>query len=166
MFSDITQLNEPHQRLRQLTHQLGACKEQEVNAFYTRLLERMEQAFGIEQRLMEKHEFPVARSHLEQHSRVLCAMHKAHCAIMRGDHGIARHIGAKLVPDWFELHNATMDAALVLWIGCRLSPTPLGLNHSDACADPGIEHPWPPSTSAHWRGPERRARPRLSFGGA
>lgn len=58
MFSDITQLNESHQLLRQLAHKLRHCRDHEVNVTYARLLDWMEQVFGTEQLLMEKHEFP------------------------------------------------------------------------------------------------------------
>lgn len=161
MFSDITQLNESHQLLRQLTQQLRLCRDNEVSATYTRLLDWMEQVFGTEQQLMEKHDFPAAQCHLEQHARVLCAMHKAHSAVMRGDHALGRHVGATLLSGWFELHNATLDAALTLWTCCRVSPTPHDFNHANSWVAPETNERPPRSSPALWRGPERRSQPRL-----
>lgn len=161
MFSELTQLNESHQLLRQLTQQLRRCHDHDVSTTYARLLDWMEQVFGTEQQMMEKHEFPAARSHLEQHARVLCAMHKAHPAVMRGDHELGRHIGATLMPGWFELHNATLDAALVVWTCCHISPSPHDFNRANAWVGPDInDHPRGPS-SVLWRGPERRTQTRL-----
>ena len=122
MFSEITRLSESHQTLRQLAGQLGTCNDKLVCSVYEQLLRSIEQIFGAEQRLMEKHQFPATRCHLEQHARVLCALHRAHCAVMNGDHALARHVGAKLLPGWFELHNATLDAALAVWAAYRISP--------------------------------------------
>ena len=169
MLSEITQLTESHQLLRQLMHQLRSCRDNEVSAAYGRLLGWMEQVFGTEQHLMEKHEFPAAQCHLEQHARVLCAMHKAHAAVMRGDHALGRHVGVTLLSGWFELHNATLDAAVSLWTCCKISPASADFNHASSWIAPETSHQ-ALHTSSHpasrphstlWRGPERRSQPRI-----
>ncbi len=126
---------------------------------YARLLYQAEHVFGTEQKLMELHEFPATQCHLEQHARVLCAMHKAHCAVMRGDHALGRHVGAHLLMGWFELHNATLDAALTVWTSYRINPTQHQFNEATFWSRPQTHEP-PPRTGP-WRGPERRAQPRL-----
>lgn len=161
MFSEITQLNESHHLLKQLAQQLRDCRDREVSARYTRLLDWMEQVFSTEQQLMEKHEFPAAQCHLEQHARVLCAMHQAHSAVMRGDHALGRHIGATLLPGWFELHNATLDAALTLWTCCRINPSTQDFNHAGSWVAADIDGPPAAARAMPWRGPERRSQPRL-----
>lgn len=165
MLSEITQLTESHQLLRQQVHQLRSCRDHEVGSTYGRLLEWVEQVFGTEQHLMEKHEFPAAQCHLEQHARVLCAMHKAHVAVMRGDHALGRHVGVTLLSGWFELHNATLDAAVSLWTCCKISPAFADFNHASSWSLPETGHHSSHSSSrAHptpWRGPERRSQPRL-----
>lgn len=161
MLSDITQLNDSHQLLRQLTHQLRNCRDHEVDARYARLLDYMEQVFRTEQHLMEEHAFPATQCHLEQHARVLCAMHRAHAALMRGDHALGRHVGAILLPGWFELHNATVDAAMLLWTSCRLSAHPRDVSHSTSRRVSGAgPRPSRPG-SLTWRGLERRSQPRV-----
>ena len=122
MFSEITRLNQSHQGFRHLARTLGDCSDTDVCSAYRALLRSIEQIFASEQRLMEKHQFPATKCHLEQHARVLCALHCAHSAIMRGDHAMGRRLGAHLLLQWFELHNATMDAALSVWVSCRIQP--------------------------------------------
>ena len=161
MLLDITQLNDSHQLLRQLTQQLRNCRDHEVGASYARLLDYMEQVFRTEQNLMEKHAFPAAQCHLEQHARVLCAMHRAHAALMRGDHALGRHVGATLLPGWFELHNATVDAAMLLWTSCRTSPLPQDVNHSTSWLAPESEQLESRPIPLPWRNRERRSQPRI-----
>ena len=161
MFSDINQLNGAHQQLRQLSHQLRRCRDQEVGTIYVRLLDWVEKMFGQEQQLMEKHEFPAAQCHLEQHARVLCAMHQVHCAVMRGDHVLGRHVGSTLLRGWFELHNATLDAALTLWTCYRISPLSQDFNHASTWVEPQTDERPLRSRAVPWRGPERRSQPRL-----
>ena len=160
MFSDITQLNESHQRLRQLARQLRVCRDHEVGTTYARLLAWIEKMFGTEQQLMEKHEFPAARCHLEQHARVLCAMHQVHCAVMRGDHALGRHTGATLLCDWFDVHNATLDAAVTLWTCYRISHVSHDSDHAHSWVEPEMNARPPRTSPLLWHGPERRSRPR------
>lgn len=122
MFPEITLLNHSHQTMRQLADQLNACKENEVAVIYGRLICAAEQAFGNEQEVMEKYQFPAERCHLEQHARVLRALHQVHTSVMEGNFDLGRHVGACLLPGWFDLHNATLDAALVLWVSHKTSP--------------------------------------------
>ena len=161
MFSDITHLNESHQLLHQLTQQLRNCDDHDVSTSYGRLLDWTEQVFGTEQRLMDKHAFPATQCHLEQHARVLCAMHRAHTAVMRGDHALGRHVGASLLAGWFELHNATLDAAMLLWTSCRISAQQHEVNHSTAWLVTAPSHLEPRSVPAPWSTQERRSQPRI-----
>ncbi len=79
------------------------------------LLKAAEQLFGLEQQLMEDYAFPVRQTHLEQHARVLRALHCAHVSVLSGATEPARHIGGQLLPNWLHLHHDTIDAAFVLW---------------------------------------------------
>jgi hypothetical protein len=56
---------------------------------------------------------------------------------MKGDHATARRLGAHLLLQWFELHNATLDAALSVWASCRIQPPMRGLSNC------GIWRRWP-----------------------
>ena len=75
MLAENSQLDSLHDSLRQLAQHLHDCAHDEICSAYEQLLITAEKAFAAEQLLMEKHDFPATRCHLEQHARVLCALH-------------------------------------------------------------------------------------------
>lgn len=105
-----------HHSVMQLASQLVHCHDHEVANIYRTMLYVLEQTFEQEQRLMEDFQFPAIQSHLEQHARVLAALHCLHPAVMKGDHASARKAGGELLPEWFQLHMDTQDAALGVWV--------------------------------------------------
>ena len=129
MPAEISKLDTLHQSLRQLTQQLHDCTQDEVCSAYEQLLLAAERAFAAEQLLMERHDFPATRCHLEQHARVLCALHQAHPAIMTGDRDLAIHVGGRLLPEWFELHNSTLDASVSVWASYQIGLTTQSSNY-------------------------------------
>jgi hemerythrin len=129
MPAEISKLDVLHDSLRQLTQQLHDCAHDEICSAYEQLLITAEKAFAAEQLLMEKHDFPATRCHLEQHARVLCALHQAHPAVMTGDHNLAIHVGGRLLPEWFELHNSTLDASVSVWASYQIGLTSQAVNY-------------------------------------
>jgi hemerythrin len=73
------------------------------------LVELMERDFRGEEALMERIGYPGIRPHMEQHARVLAALHR----IEPGD-VLAARAALVLLPQWFEVHLATLDAALLV----------------------------------------------------
>lgn len=94
---------------------LQTCADIDVPMAYHALLKAAEQLFRLEQQLMEDYAFPVRQTHLEQHARVLRALHYIHAAVLSGATERARHVGGQLLPDWLQLHQDTVDAAFALW---------------------------------------------------
>jgi hemerythrin len=129
MHAEISKLDALHHLLRQLTQQLHDCAQDEICSAYEQLLVTAEKAFAAEQLLMERHDFPATRCHLEQHARVLCALHQAHPAVMTGDHNLAKHVGGRLLPEWFELHNSTLDASVSVWASNQIGLTTQAANY-------------------------------------
>ena len=129
MPAENSQLDALHDSLRQLTQQLHDCAQDEICSAYEQLLVTAEKAFAAEQLMMERHDFPATRTHLEQHARVLCALHQAHPAVMTGDNHLAIHVGGHLLPEWFELHNSTLDAAVSVWASYKIDPDKLAANY-------------------------------------
>lgn len=76
----------------------------------------LEAMFAAEEAWMEEVDYPAARSHREQHARVLSGMHHVHCSLLAGDAGVARKVVACLLPDWLKLHAATLDTALAMYL--------------------------------------------------
>lgn len=129
MSPEIAKLDDLHDSLRRLTLELSNCPDEDVCSWYEQVLIAAERTFAEEQLLMEKHEFPACKCHLEQHARVLGALHQAHPSVMRGDHTLAIHLGAHLLPEWFDLHNATLDAAVSVWASYKIDAAARVLNY-------------------------------------
>jgi hemerythrin len=129
MPAEISTLDTLHDALRQLTQQLHDCAQDDICSAFEQLLITAEKAFAAEQLLMERDDFPATRCHLEQHARVLSALHQAHPAVMNGDRNLAIHVGGHLLPEWFELHNSTLDAAVSVWASYRIDPDKLAANY-------------------------------------
>ncbi len=79
----------------------------EIEARLPALVARLERDFRDEELLMETIEFPAIRQHREQHARVLSALHHTDAA-----DGAAVRTTLRLLPQWLEMHVATMDRAL------------------------------------------------------
>ncbi len=94
---------------------LQTCEDVDVPGVYQALLKAAEHLFGLEQQLMEDYAFPVRQTHLEQHARVLRALHCEHVSVLSGATHSARHVGGELLPNWLHLHHETIDAAFALW---------------------------------------------------
>ncbi len=134
MSPEICKIDELHDSLRRLTHDLNNCSDENVCYAYEQVIIAAERTFAEEQLLIKRHEFPAGRCHLEQHARVLGALHQAHSSVMRGDHNLAIHLGAHLLPEWFELHNATLDAALSVWASYKVDSAVHVLNYRNSRA--------------------------------
>lgn len=118
MLTGLQTIDDWHQSVMQLASQLLHCHDYEVQDIYRTTLSVLEQTFGHEQQIMEEFRFPAIQCHLEQHARVLATMHHLHPAVMNGEHAIARRVAGELLPDWLQLHMATQDAALGIWVAC------------------------------------------------
>ena len=102
---EVALIEDWHRTMLQLIEKINCCREFELPENFKILVFALEQIFGNEQRLMEKSNFPAIKCHLEQHARVLGALHHVHSSVMRGDIGLARRVGSQLLFDWFNLHS-------------------------------------------------------------
>jgi len=97
--------------LRDLS-ELAATPDNEFCSRYLEFIKQTEHAFRVEEDWMDALDLPVIRSHREQHARVLGALHHVYACVIDGDVGIGREAAKRLLPRWFAIHGATMDAAL------------------------------------------------------
>lgn len=114
----LNALNQRCTQLRQQARCLALCADAEVPQAFKDLLDSLEQLFAFEHSLMEQHQFPASRCHVEQHARALRGLHRTHSLVMRGACHKGRHVGAHLLMHWFELHHETLDACLAAWLEC------------------------------------------------
>jgi hemerythrin len=81
------------------------------------LIEKLERDFREEELVMEVIGFPGIKPHREQHARVLKALHQ----LPPGDPVAARE-ALGLLPQWFQVHLATMDAVLAAAVNYASTP--------------------------------------------
>ena len=100
-------LDEAHQALFADMMRLFAAPDSELAEGLSQLCDKLERDFREEEDLMEALDWHDVKEHREQHARVLSALH--HVEV--GEPGEARE-AIMLLPQWFQLHVATMDRAL------------------------------------------------------
>ncbi len=118
MRQEFSRIHDAHRSLRHAAHWLRVCPEYDVSDAYVNVMKAAESSFALEQALMDQLEFPATRDHLEQHARVLRALHCMHPAVLDGATATGRRIGGQLLIDWFRLHNQTLDTAVFVWASC------------------------------------------------
>ena len=121
MQASLNTLNQRSTQLRQQAQHLALCPDIEVPRVFEDLLDSLEQLFAFEHSLMEQHQFPASRCHIEQHARALRGLHRTHSQVMCGAWQKGRYVGSHLLIPWFELHNETLDACLAAWLECLQS---------------------------------------------
>jgi hemerythrin len=121
MQASLNTLNQRSTQLRQQAQHLALCPDIEVPRVFKDLLDSLEQLFAFEHSLMEQHQFPASRCHIEQHARALRGLHRTHSQVMCGAWQKGRYVGSHLLIHWFELHNETLDACLAAWLECLQS---------------------------------------------
>lgn len=143
MLTGILTIDNFHHEVMQLAAKIMHCHDQEVPEIFRSMLATLEQTFDQEQRLMEEFQFPVLQCHMEQHARVLASLHHLHPDVMAGDYASARRAAGELLPEWFQLHMATQDAALGVWVAfCQQSgQAALPDQHDAAASRPDKQHP-------------------------
>lgn len=110
-------LDAAHRELFDEMLRLGNAPDSELRAGFPVLADRMERDFREEEALMETIEYPGIKEHREQHARVLSALHHVDVE----DVAAAREC-LELLPQWFEVHLATMDTALAVGLDLASSP--------------------------------------------
>lgn len=100
-------IDEAHRALFDEMMRLYAAPDGELAEGLPRLCDRLERDFREEEDVMEAMELPDVKEHREQHARVLSALH--HVEV--GEPAEARE-ALMLLPQWFQLHLATMDRSL------------------------------------------------------
>lgn len=101
-----------HRDLLNAMSDLASVPDSCLNSSYDKFIEKVEHAFAIEEEWMENIEYSSLQNHLEQHARVLGALHTTHPQVMNGDIHLARDVVERLLPQWFMFHMATADMIL------------------------------------------------------
>lgn len=100
-------IDDAHRALFDEMMRLYGAPDSELAEGLPRLCDRLERDFREEEDVMEAMDLPDVKEHREQHARVLSALH--HVEV--GEPAEARE-ALMLLPQWFQLHLATMDRSL------------------------------------------------------
>lgn len=93
---------------------LNAAAEADASAFpaaFDAVLHHTEEHFARENALMEEIGFFAIGPHTGEHARVLAEMRRMRDHLATGNDAYARAYLTEFVPQWFEQHRRTMDAA-------------------------------------------------------
>lgn len=107
----VAAMDELHQTFFASLKALQAAPDFDFPARFDQLVADVERDFAAEEKWMEKINFISIQSHLEQHARVLSALHHAQAGVMGGDIAQGRE-AIELLSQWFVFHITTMDNAL------------------------------------------------------
>lgn len=115
----VDEVDAAHRQLLEQMNGLLNGSDSDVAQGMEALVTAMERDFREEETLMEQIVYPGIRAHMEQHARVLATLHR----IAPGDVAAAR-AALVLLPQWFELHLATLDTALAVALDLAATPPP------------------------------------------
>jgi hemerythrin len=107
----VDSIDGSHDELLVQMGRIASVPDNEFAEFYVSLVAKIERDFRSEELLMEDLDFPGLKAHREQHARVLGGLHHVAPLVSKGDIAIGRR-AMELLPQWFQLHIATMDRAL------------------------------------------------------
>ncbi|MYM28057.1 hypothetical protein GTP58_06955 [Duganella sp. CY15W] len=109
MVLGIPLFDEAHAALGEQIQTLLHGPDEEFEMHLAALVECLEVDFRVEEQLMDAIDYPAARSHREQHARVLATLH----GLPPGDIDAGRKVAMLILP-WFQMHLATADTALAI----------------------------------------------------
>ena len=101
-----------HQEFITLVNQTAGASQGEFAAHFLQLLEHTRQHFAHEEQLMEASNFPAIGEHKGEHRRILGELQQLATRAEKGTTSMARAYVHERLPEWFNLHTATMDSAL------------------------------------------------------
>lgn len=107
-----TDMDDTHRAFIDLLNQIADSGKQEFPGLFQKLIEYTEQHFEMEEQLMSQSAFPAWREHEADHQRVLGDLHRFGQRMSAGSTMMGRAYICEQLPQWFDLHAATMDSAL------------------------------------------------------
>ena len=112
MSSALPTLETLHEDFLKALAKLSSVSDTEFIAAYEATVRKVEHVFSVEEQWMEMMNFPVLKSHREQHAKVLGGLHSVYSRVLDGDFLLGREVIEKLLPEWLVLHMSTMDRTL------------------------------------------------------
>jgi hemerythrin-like metal-binding protein len=110
----VADMDATHREFVELAYALIVAADEDFPGLFARLHEHTRAHFEHEGKLMKQCRFPATGEHNSEHLRVLGELAHFARSVAGGRLGMARNY-VRSLPAWFDVHLATMDAALA---GC------------------------------------------------
>jgi hemerythrin-like metal-binding protein len=107
----LTSVDQAHRVLLDTLAELAQVSDLEFVRNYPSLVAAIERDFEEEEALMDKTGLASFKPHLEQHARMLSALHHAASRVLEGDIEPGRE-AVVLLRQWLVFHISTLDKAL------------------------------------------------------
>lgn len=108
----VDEMDATHREFVALLDALNQSDEAGYPFLFQKLVDHTRLHFAEEGRLMRLCRFPALGEHEGEHFRVLGELLQFNRAVQRGRLPLARAYVKSGLPEWFDLHLATMDSAL------------------------------------------------------
>ena len=108
----VDEMDATHREFVALVDELIKADDEHFRFLFQKLVDHSRLHFAEEGRLMRLTKFPALGEHEGEHFRVLGELLQFNRAIQRGRLSLARAYVKSGLPEWFDLHLATMDSAL------------------------------------------------------
>lgn len=108
----LDEMDATHREFVALVDALIQADDEHFPFLFQKLVDHSRLHFAEEGRLMRLSKFPALGEHEGEHFRILGELLQFNRAIQRGRLALARAYVKSGLPEWFDLHLATMDSAL------------------------------------------------------
>jgi len=108
----VEEMDGTHREFGALMEALARAGDEDFPFLFQKLVEHTRLHFAEEGRLMRLSKFPALAEHEGEHFRVLGDLMQFNRNVRRGRLPLARAYARSGLPEWFEIHLATMDRAL------------------------------------------------------
>lgn len=112
----LSEIDKHHREFISLVAELVTLSKSEFEPVFIKLCEHISAHFAYEDNLMASHKFSAIAEHRGEHQRVLGELAQLNRQVERGRTTMAQAYVKDRLPEWFALHVATMDSALVAHI--------------------------------------------------
>lgn len=106
-------MDETHKEFVTLLNQLEEVDDRAFPILFERLIAHTMLHFQLEESLMHESKFPAFAEHKDEHQRILGELNQFKKRVDKGLVAFGRNYIHSRMPEWFCLHAATMDSALV-----------------------------------------------------
>jgi len=117
----ITGMDNTHREFISLLNGLASADNKDFARLFDQLIEHTQQHFQREEELMTEYNFPAYAEHKDEHQRVLGELNQFKKRVDIGLITFARNYINARMPEWFNLHAASMDSALAAHLKNNMS---------------------------------------------